>query len=67
MMLSYQKKRKMNRVTDVAIPEKAFVQIGEKLFELWEEAEFVEDKAFSSRICLRFAPTWRFRNILSFG
>ncbi len=39
-------KRKMNRVTDVAIPEKAFVQIGEKLFELWEEAEFVGDSRF---------------------
>jgi len=38
--------RKMNRVTDVAIPEKAFVQIGEKMLELWEEAEVVGDSRF---------------------
>ena len=39
-------KRGMNRVTDVAIPEKAIVKIGAKMIELWEEAEVVGDSRF---------------------
>jgi len=39
-------KRGMNRVTDVAIPEKTIVKIGAKMVELWEEAEAVGDSRF---------------------
>ena len=39
-------KRGMNRVTDVAIPEKTIVKIGAKIMELWEEAEEVGDSRF---------------------
>ncbi len=39
-------KRGMNRVTDVAIPEKTIVKIGAKVVELWEEAEAVGDSRF---------------------
>lgn len=39
-------KRGMNRVTDVAIPEKTIVKIGAKIIELWEEAEAVGDSRF---------------------
>ena len=39
-------KRGMNRVTDVAIPEKTIVKIGAKMIELWEEAEVVGDSRF---------------------
>ena len=38
--------RGMNRVTDVAIPEKAFTTIGEKMLALWEESEAVGDSRF---------------------
>jgi deoxyhypusine synthase len=38
--------RGMNRVTDVAIPESAFASVGERLMELWEEAEVVGDSRF---------------------
>ena len=39
-------KRGMNRVTDVAIPEKTIIKIGAKIIELWEEAEAVGDSRF---------------------
>ena len=39
-------RRGMNRVTDVAIPESTIVRIGEKMMELWEEAEVVGDSRF---------------------
>lgn len=39
-------KRGMNRVTDVAIPEAAIQAVGEKMLELWEEAEAVGDSRF---------------------
>tara|TARA_B100000945_G_scaffold317114_2_gene319342 strand:- start:1515 stop:2354 length:840 start_codon:yes stop_codon:yes gene_type:complete len=39
-------RRGMNRVTDVAIPESTIVSIGEKMMELWEEAEVVGDSRF---------------------
>ena len=39
-------KRGLNRVTDVAIPEKTIVKIGAKMVELWEEAEAVGDSRF---------------------
>lgn len=38
--------RGMNRVTDVAIPEKAFTMVGEKMLTLWEESEAVGDSRF---------------------
>tara|TARA_B100000686_G_scaffold4795_2_gene4819 strand:- start:2362 stop:3306 length:945 start_codon:yes stop_codon:yes gene_type:complete len=39
-------KRGLNRVTDVAIPESTITKVGEKLMELWEEAEAVDDSRF---------------------
>ncbi len=38
--------RKMNRVTDVAIPESAFTKVGEEMLSLWEESEVVGDSRF---------------------
>ncbi len=38
--------RKMNRVTDVAIPESAFTKVGEEMLSLWEESETVGDSRF---------------------
>ncbi len=38
--------RGLNRVTDVAIPESSFKMLGEKMMDLWEEAEAVGDSRF---------------------
>ena len=38
--------RRLNRVTDVAIPESSFKMVGEKMMDLWEEAEAVGDSRF---------------------
>ncbi len=39
-------KRGLNRVTDVAIPERTITKVGSGLLELWEEAETVGDSRY---------------------